>query len=114
MHIDLYSFGHIVIDGRSYSNDVIIADGKVQPDWWRKQGHRLSIADLETVIEAGPAVLIIGCGSSGMMKVPPETIEALQAANIEPEIYNTAEAVERFNKLAEQGSDVAAGFHLTC
>jgi hypothetical protein len=34
MHIDSYDFGHIVIDGVSYSQDVLIWPGHVKKDWW--------------------------------------------------------------------------------
>jgi len=114
MHIDSYQFGEIVIDGTAYTTDCLIFAGNVHPDWWRKQGHSLSIDDLEPVLAAKTAVLIVGCGASGLMKVPQETRQAIRQEDIELEVLDTQKAVQRFNELATQGQDFAAALHLTC
>jgi hypothetical protein len=114
MHIDSYQFGKIVVDGEAYGSDLIIVDGAVRANWWRKQGHSLSAEDLKTVIAAKPAVLIVGCGASGLMKVPDETRQALQEHNIQLEALDTGKAVQRFNELSQEGTNVAAALHLTC
>ena len=114
MHIDSYQFGKIVIDGATYSSDVIILGDSVQSNWWRKQGHSLAVEDLQTVMEAKPAVLVVGCGASGIMQVPEDTRQALQQKGIELEAFNTHKAVERFNELSQRGTNVAAALHLTC
>lgn len=114
MHIDSYQFGKIVVDGVSYSSDIIILGDSVQSKWWRKQGHSLAVEDLESVITAKPSVLIVGCGASGLMKVPEETRQVLQEHNIQLEALDTRKAVQRFNELSQQGADVAAALHLTC
>ena len=114
MHIDSYTFGNIVIDGKAYSSDCLIFGDSVQADWWRKQGHSLAVEDLQPVLAAKPSVLVVGCGESGMMKVREETKQALQQQNIELIAVNTGQAVAKFNQLAEQGENVAAALHLTC
>jgi len=114
MHIDSYTFGNIVIDGKGYSSDCLIFGDSVQADWWRKQGHSLAVEDLQPVLAAKPSVLVVGCGESGMMKVREETKQALQQQNIELIAVNTGQAVAKFNQLAEQGENVAAALHLTC
>ena len=114
MHVDSYKFGQIVIDGETYNSDVIIFAGSVQSNWWRQQGHSLSSADLETVIEAKPAILVVGCGSPGLMKVPDQTRQYLQDRDIQLEVFDSKKAVGRFNELSEEGSNVVAAFHLTC
>ena len=114
MHIDSYKFGQIVVDGVSYSSDIIILGGSVQPNWWRREGHLLSVEDLESVIKERPSVLVIGCGASGLMKVPAQTRQVLQEQNIDVKALNTGEAVGVFNELAENDIDVAAALHLTC
>ncbi len=114
MHIDSYQFGKIVIEGKSYSSDCIILGDSVQSDWWRKQGYSLSAKDLKDVIAAKPSVLIVGCGASGLMKVPDETRQVLQEHDIRLEALDTAKAVERFNELSQTGVDIAAALHLTC
>ncbi len=114
MHIDSYQFGKIVIDGVSYSSDIIILGDSVQSDWWRRQGHSLSAEDLKTVIAAKPSVLVVGCGASGLMKVPDETKKVLQEHDIQLEALDTSKAVKRFNELSQSGENVAAALHLTC
>ena len=61
-----------------------------------------------------PSVVVVGCGASGMMKVPEKTRQVLEQQNIELVAVNTKEAVARFNQLAEEGDNVAAALHLTC
>ncbi|MHC4434960.1 MAG: Mth938-like domain-containing protein [Planctomycetota bacterium] len=114
MHIDSYEFGNIVIDGTAYSSDCLIFGDSVQADWWRKQGHLLAAEDLQPVLAAKPSVLVVGCGTSRMMKVSEQTRQALQQQNIELIALATNEAVEKFNELNEKGQDVAAALHLTC
>ena len=114
MHIDSYQFGEIVIDGASFSNDIIILGSSVQSNCWRKQGHSLSVEDIEPVIAAKPSVLIVGCGASGLMQVPSQTRQVLQENNIELEALNTHKAVQRFNELSQKNANVAAALHLTC
>lgn len=114
MQIDSYQFGKIVIDGVSYNSDLIILAGSVQSDWWRKQGHSLAVEDLASVIAAGPSVLVVGCGASCLMEVPEQTRRVLQENGIQLEAADTHKAVQRFNELAQAGTDVAAAMHLTC
>ena len=114
MHIDSYQFGEVVIDGASYSSDCIILGDSVQSNWWRKQGHSLSAEDIETIIAARPSVLVVGCGASGLMKVPERTQQVLQKHNIQLEALDTYKAVQRFNELSQAGINVAAALHLTC
>jgi len=114
MHIDSYQFGKIVIDGRSYSSDVIIVGGFVNSKWWRKQGHLLCAEDIGLIIEARPSVLVVGCGASGLMEVTEETRGVLEETGIRLESYGTKKAVKRFNELLKSGTNAAAAFHLTC
>ncbi len=114
MHIDSYQFGKIVIDGTAYSSDIIILGDSVQSNWWRKQGHSLSAEDLKTVIAAKPSVLVVGCGASGLMKVPDQTRQVLQENDIQLQALDTDNAIQRFNELSQAGENVAAALHLTC
>jgi hypothetical protein len=114
MHIDSYQFGQIVIDGTSYNRDCVILGDCVEANWWRKQGHLLAVEDLQPVLAAKPSVLVVGCGTSGMMKISEETRQVLRQQNIELIALKTDEAVETFNELAEKGRDAAAALHLTC
>lgn len=111
--IEHYSFGKIIVDGKEYSSDVIIYPNRVDPSWWRKEGHRLQIDDLKGILEARPEVLVVGTGSYGTMVVPKETEEYLKKKGIKLIAENTKSACDTFNKLSGSANVIAA-LHLTC
>lgn len=41
MTIASYSFGKITIDGQTFTSDLIIYPGRIDPSWWRREGHFL-------------------------------------------------------------------------
>jgi hypothetical protein len=115
MRIDSYSFGSIRVDGRSYSKDVILLQGRVQSPWWRVAGgHVYAVKDLEDVLAAAPETVILGTGCYGRVEVLEETLTAFAEAGSEIVVERTPEAVECFNRLSSEGRDVAAALHLTC
>jgi hypothetical protein len=111
--IESYRFGHIVIDGEAYDQDVIILPDRVIGGWWRKEGHTLHPDDLEAVFEAAPEVLVVGKGASGQMQVASKARQALQKASIELVASPTGKAVETYNEMRNEQA-VAAALHLTC
>ena len=60
--IDGYDFGRIVVDGVEQTRDVILLPGRVVPNWWRQDGHRLMLDDLEAVLDELPER--VGCINS--------------------------------------------------
>ena len=112
--IDSYSFGKIVVDGRTYTHDIKIIDGRVVPDWWRKSGHRLVMEDIQDILDARPDTIVVGLGYSGMMVIDPSLEDALKDAGIALAAHRSARAVEVFNRQHQHGRKLAAGFHLTC
>ncbi|MFO8133263.1 MAG: Mth938-like domain-containing protein [Thermoplasmatota archaeon] len=110
MHIDGYSFGEIVVDGTTYTSDLIIFPDCIVPDWRRRRGHLLQPADLADVIAARPGHLVVGTGAYGRMTVSDETRELLDRENIPFEVLSTGEACRAFNRRG----DAAAALHLTC
>lgn len=114
MHkIESYEFGKMVIDGRSYTSDLILFQDRVEGGWWRREGHRLSIEDLKEIVKAKPEVLIVGTGNSGLMKIPNDTADFLQSKGVKLIAEPTKKAAELYNKLPKKEKVVAA-FHLTC
>lgn len=113
MRIDSYSFGRIVINGTNYTSDVIIYPGRVDGSWWRTEGHRLRIEDLDEALKVKPEVLIIGTGYSGVMTVPKEVIEQLARLGIKVKVGRTGKAVKEYNDL-QATKTVVAALHLTC
>ncbi|MBW1785707.1 MAG: hypothetical protein JRK53_03680 [Deltaproteobacteria bacterium] len=114
MKIDSCSFGTLVIDGTTYTDDLIILpDGKIIKPWWRKRGHQLTMEDLRELIDSSPEVMEVGTGVSGGMK-PDKNLESdLSKLGAEFIAAPNEEAIEAFNGLAP-GKRVGAGFHLTC
>jgi hypothetical protein len=113
MRIEHYSFGKIVIDGQTYTSDIIVYPGRVDTSWWRRDGHYLQAVDLGDIIMAKPDMLIIGTGYSGVMTVPEETARFVAAKGIELRVERTGKAVELYNN-AKKDKAVIAALHLTC
>jgi hypothetical protein len=111
--IDSYRFGHIVIDGKEYTADVIIYPNRVDSKWWRKDGHNLCIDDILDILKEKPDILIIGTGESGMMKVPKDVKEHIESQGIKLIIEKTKKASDEHNKLSGSCKVISA-LHLTC
>ncbi|MFQ5892629.1 MAG: Mth938-like domain-containing protein [Candidatus Methanofastidiosia archaeon] len=111
--IQNYSFGSIVIDGKTYTSDVIIYPKKVDSGWWRKEGHLLQISDLSKVIESEPEILIVGTGNSGLMKISPEVKNLCKTHGIQLISEETSKACMTYNRLKDENKVVAC-LHLTC
>ncbi len=112
--IGAYGFGRIEIDGQTHTSDVIILPSGLRTNWWRKEGHKLTPADLANVLEASPDVVVIGQGAHGYMKVTDDTLACLKQAGIEAVCMPTSQAVEAYNERMQRGENVAAALHLTC
>ena len=109
-----FSFGKIVVNGRTYTNDIKIIAGQVISEWWRKSGHRVAVEDMTDVLAAEPDIVVIGKGSPGLLKSTASLKDHLSARHIELIEKKTSKAVEIFNGLFHQGRKVAAGFHISC
>jgi len=111
--IDAYDFGWIVIDGTTYTSDLIIFPDRIEAAWWRREGHVLHIEDIELIILAKPELLIVGTGKYGVMKVPVQTRAYLHANGVDVLVEPTDRAVELYNYYAG-AKKVVAALHLTC
>ncbi|MBD3427081.1 MAG: hypothetical protein GF409_07635 [Candidatus Omnitrophica bacterium] len=114
MKIDSYSFGNMSVNGKTYENDLIVYPDKVEPEWWREEGHSLSAKDLEGVIGYGPDYLVVGRGASSNMAIPDETSKAIEDKGIELLSGGTEEMYEVFNRHMKEGKKTVGAFHLTC
>jgi hypothetical protein len=110
--IEGYRFGQLVVDGEEQTSDVIVLPDRVVRNWWRADGHRLVLADLEDVLDDLPAHLVVGTGAYGQMRPDPEAVEQLRARGVEVEALTTPEAVSRYGEL--DPGRAAAALHLTC
>lgn len=111
--IDSFQFGRIAIDGQHYTKDLIIFPDRVLSNWWREQGHSLSIVDLQAVLATPPQVLIIGTGVHGQMKVPTQTIAHLSQNNIQIISLKSEAACQHYNEIRSTHQVVLA-IHLAC
>ena len=109
-----YKFGLLETSEDRYTRDLIISPTSVKPNWWRKEGHRLSVEDLGALKEEDFEVLVIGTGYYGVMKVDNDVLKAMRERGVDVIVAKTGEAVEIFNKLQDEGRKVVGAFHLTC
>ena len=115
MRVESYSFGRIKINGKVYTNDVIVSQDRViNSSWWRKEGHNVHLEDIHEILNAKPEVVVFGTGSSGLMKVSKAVIDELKQRGIEVIQQPTSQAVQTFNRLVEEGKKVVLAAHLTC
>jgi len=112
--IEAYSFGSLTFAGKRYDKDLKILGGEIRAGWWREEGHRVDVGDIRDILEAKPDVLVVGTGAYGVMKVSGRLKKALEEKNIQLIAQPSGEAARTFNKLVEDGKDVAGAFHLTC
>ena len=109
---ELY-IGLIVIDGKKYTYDVIIFPDRVIDNWWRREGHQLCLTDIAEAMAEKPDVLIVGTGALGLIKVPPEVKQAVEAQGIELIATVTDKACHTYKQLC-QSRRVVAALHITC
>ena len=114
--IDSYEFGIMVINGKRYTNDLLILPENISDGWWRKEGHGLHVEDLREIFkqEPKPEVLVFGTGYYGLVKISLEVENALKAQGIELVAQPTREACQTFNNLLNANKRVVGAFHLTC
>ena len=91
--IQNYRFGRMVVDEEQHTRDLILLPDRVVANWWRKDGHRLDVDDLREVFDAAPEVLVVGTGDQGLMNVPQETQQIVEAAGIELWVARTGQAL---------------------
>ncbi|MEW6379799.1 MAG: MTH938/NDUFAF3 family protein [bacterium] len=113
MTIEDYTFGSIVIDGVRYDSDLKIFPDRVISPWWRKEGHVLSLEDIEDALESRPDILIVGTGYAGCMRVPDGLRRQVADQGIILIVEDTVNAWKTCNKLSAIRKVVAA-LHLTC
>ena len=107
-----YRFGRLVVDGEEQTQDLIVLPERVVTNWWRADGHRLVLDDLEDVREDLPEHLLVGTGAYGRMRPDPEAVAQLQRDGVKVEAVPTADAVRRYDELDPRRT--AAALHLTC
>lgn len=111
--IDFYRFGEIVINGKKYTSDLIVFPDRIKTGWWKKEGHKLCVEDLEEVMQEKPEILVVGTGSHGGLRIPPEVKDYVERHGVTIISQTTDKACLTFNQLCNSQRVVAA-LHLTC
>ena len=114
LKIDSFQFGEVRIEGERYTNDVIIFPNRVEANWWRREGHKLALADLDNVVAERPSKLLVGAGVHGALKVPRFLIEHLRDLGIETIVAPTKEICQLHNRLVDTNENTITTLHLTC
>ena len=88
--IERYDFGEIVIDGKTYTRDLIVFwTGEVWPNWWRKEGHNVCIEDVSELLKRGDfEIVIFGTGAYGVCRVSEEVIDELKKRGVDIIVCN--------------------------
>lgn len=114
MRIDAYQFGSIIINGQTYTTDVIVFPDRVRSEWWRQEGHKLLIQDLKCVLQAKPKLLIVGTGYYGKVQIPSTTRDHLSERKIDLIAKDTPTACRLYNTHRTSKQQVIAALHLSC
>lgn len=112
--ITAFSFGRMVINGVTYTNDVKIIQNLVVPDWWRKRGHSVDVEDVRDILTYHPGILVIGKGDPGLMTTSSDLQKVLEQKSIQLIEEKTTRAIQIYNQMLKAGRRVAAGFHVAC
>ena len=83
--IESYSPGRVVVDGVELHRDVIVLPDRVLTEWWRRDGHSLSMEDLDDVLDDLPERLILGCGYASRLEPDRAVLEALARRGVKVE-----------------------------
>lgn len=112
--IESYTFGRMVVGGKEYGRDLIITPNHVVSPWWREEGHKVTLKDLEEVINLDVECIVIGTGYSGLVEVSEDVIRYCRERGVRIYIADTRKASEIYNELVRRGAKVIGAFHLTC
>ena len=110
--ITSYSFGKMIVDGKTYTNELQILPNGTVKKWSPNDPHYILPADIEEIVSSSIKTLIIGNGANGEAAIPDETIKFIKAKSITVHIMNTYEAVKLFNESSKEA--MGAIFHLNC
>ena len=116
--IDSTKFGSVTVNGKEFSNDIIIRlNGNVEK---RKKklskkrygsSHTISLEEAEHIFEPEVRKLIIGTGQTGFVELSPEAAGFFRENECEVQLLPTPEAIIAWNDAEGQAIGM---FHVTC
>lgn len=112
--IERYYFGSIIINGKTYTDDIEIRWSGAVLSWSKPESHHIDVASVQRAIEQNPEIIVIATGESGIARVTEQAQQEIKTKGIELIIEPTGQAVEIFNQLAQKQKKAIGLFHLTC
>jgi hypothetical protein len=108
-----HSWGEVEVEGFGQFKDVKLFPGGARRWDWKETGTNHQMADAEELLTHGAQEIILTQGVVGSLKVPAETIAALEAMGVVVHVARTPKAIELYNQLRED-KPVGALIHSTC
>ena len=105
-----FSYSNIVVDGKTYANDIVIAaDGTVRR-WYLDPGNIITRKNVFDMAAPATRTIIIGDGTNRDSKPDRQTQEAIRNAGVTLFVLNTYDAVRLYNKTPK--NNLAAFLHV--
>lgn len=119
VHFDSTSFGQVIIDGKKYSDVLIIGDKIEERERERLEqifgtSHMVAPVEVTKLLQGNPEIVLIGNGQSGALEVSEEVREEIEKSGSKLIILNTPQAIKEYNKFTKEGKKVNALIHTTC
>ena len=115
--INHISWGRIEVEGVGTGKDFKLYPGGGREWDWRETGTQhdpgIQPADVEELLDNGANVVVLSRGMQLALKTSPKTLEVLKKLSITVYVKETKEAVEIYNRLADENA-VGGLFHSTC
>ena len=115
--IERLSWGRLEVDGHGSFKDAKLLPGGAREWGWREPGTQhapgVQPADVAELLERGARIVVLSRGMLTRLRVPPETLQVLEARGVEARVHPTKQAVRLYNELAEK-QPVGGLFHSTC
>ncbi len=111
VRIDSVKFGEIRINGKDYFSDMVVFwDGRLE---YRPKSHIFSPDEFLAVARRKPDAVVVGTGTTGIVKVPEEVVMLAENRKIKLFIETTDKAVDVFNGLVADNKKAVAVMHVT-
>jgi hypothetical protein len=114
--VDL-SWGQVTVDGEGSFKDAKLWPGGARGWDWNETGTShvpgIQIGDVEEIVDKGADHVILSRGQNERLQVKDETLDWLDARDVEVTVLESNRAVERYNELAGR-VPVGALVHSTC
>jgi hypothetical protein len=112
------TWGNVEVDGEGSFKDSKLYPGGARGWDWNETGTShvpgIQPADVEELVDHGAEVVVLSKGKNRRLQVMDETLNRLEEAGVQAVVLETDQAVERYNELASQGTNVGALIHSTC